>query len=122
MPVRPINESAEEALAVDTLFLACTRPAMFLGVPMEAMGINLIVSGVVFLGGGNLFYLLIAPVTHMVCQSICRHDHNAFSVLLRFLDTKARARNGAVWGGSSCTPLRLVRSRRPQDLGPGAFS
>ena len=40
---------AEERLTEDPLFLACTRPAMVMGVPMEAMGVNVIVSGVVFL-------------------------------------------------------------------------
>jgi type IV secretion system protein VirB3 len=102
----------EERLIEDPLFLACTRPALFLGVPMEAMGFNVIFSGIVFLAGGNLFYLAVAPAIHMVFQSICRHDCNAFRVLLAFLDTKARARNGALWGGSSCTPLVLIPRRR----------
>lgn len=103
---------SEEHLVEDTLFLACTRPAMFFGVPMEAMGVNVMVSGIAFLAGGNLFYLLIAPVIHVVCQSICKHDYNAFRIVFSYLDTKARARNSAVWGGSSCTPLILLPERQ----------
>ena len=101
--------ACEERLVEDTLFLACTRPAMVLGVPMEAAGVNLIVSATAFLAGHSLFYLLIAPALHFVFRGICRTDHNAFRLLLMFLNTKGRARNSALWGGSSCTPLPLRR-------------
>ena len=33
----------EDRLIDEPLFLACTRPAMVVGVPMEAMGVNVIV-------------------------------------------------------------------------------
>lgn len=99
----------EERLVEDTLFLACTRPAMVAGVPMEAMGLNLIVSATVFLAAHSPFYLLIAPVLHVIFRAICKHDHNAFRVLWLFVETKGRARNGASWGGSSSTPLPLRR-------------
>lgn len=100
---------ADERLIEDPLFLACTRPAMVLGVPMEAMGVNVIASGVVFLVGGSLLYLLSAPALHLVFRAICKADHNAFRLLLVFLDTKGRSRNGALWGGSSTSPLPLSR-------------
>lgn len=99
----------DERLAEDTLFLACTRPAMFLGVPMEAMGLNVIFTAIAFLAGHSLFYLLIAPALHLVFQAICKTDHNAFRVLWLFLETKGRSRNGSLWGGSSATPLPLRR-------------
>ncbi len=103
-----------ERLQEDVLLLACTRPALILGVPMEAMGMNLIVSTVAFLGGGSLLYLLMAPVLHVVFQAICRADPNAFRVLYLFVETKGRARNGGLWGGSSASPLRLGRATRAQ--------
>lgn len=96
-------------LTEDTLFLACTRPAMVLGVPMEAMGVNIIVSGLCFLIGGSLLYLLIAFALHGVFTAVCRTDHNAFRLLLIYLDTKGRSRNSALWGGGSYTPLILRR-------------
>lgn len=110
---------AEDRLIEDPLFLACTRPAMVLGVPMEAMGINLIVSGVVFLVGGSLLYLLVAPALHLVFRAICRADHNAFRLLLVYVDTKGRCRNVAFWGGSSVSPLPVVRRYRPTELRRG---
>jgi type IV secretion system protein VirB3 len=108
--------SSEERLVEDTLFLACTRPAMILGVPMEAMGINVILSAIAFLAGHSFLYLLIAPALHLVLQAICKSDHNAFRVLWMFVETKGRARNGAVWGGSSTTPLPLRRRFRPAEV------
>ena len=99
----------EERLVEDTLFLACTRPAMVAGVPMEAVGLNLIVTATVFLAANSPAYLLIAPVLHVVFRAICKHDHNAFRVLWQFVETKGRSRNGATWGGSSATPLPVRR-------------
>ncbi|MGK2255207.1 MAG: type IV secretion system protein VirB3 [Brevundimonas sp.] len=107
---------AEERLTEDPLFLACTRPAMVMGVPMEAMGVNVIVSGVVFLVGGSLLYLLVAPALHLVFRAICRADHNAFRLLFLYVDTKGRCRNGALWGGSSVSPLPLVRRYQPMEV------
>lgn len=99
----------EENLIEDPLFLACTRPAMIWGVPMDAMGLNVMACGVVFLVGGSLLYLLIAPVIHLTFRAICKAEPNAFRLLMAYVDTKGRARNGAAWGGSSPTPLPLVR-------------
>jgi len=110
---------AEERLVEDPLFLACTRPAMVMGVPMEAMGVNVILSGLVFLIGGSLLYLLIAPALHMVFRAVCRADHNAFRLLFVYLDTRGRARNSALWGGSSPSPLPLVRRYRAAELTRG---
>lgn len=102
----------EEPLAEDVLFLACTRPAMVMGVPMEAMGVNVIVSATAFLAAHSLAYLLVAPALHLVFRAICRTDHNAFRVLFLFVQTKGRARTTATWGGSSCPPLPCPRVRR----------
>ena len=110
---------AEERLTEDPLFLACTRPAMVMGVPMEAMGVNVILSGVVFLVGGSLLYLLAAPALHLVFRAVCKADHNAFRLLFVFVDTKGRSRNGAIWGGSSPTPLPLIRRYGPRELRRG---
>ena len=110
---------AEERLAEDPLFLACTRPAMVMGVPMEAMGVNVIVSGLVFLIGGSLVYLLVAPALHLVFRAICKADHNAFRLLFVYVDTKGRARNGALWGGSSTSPLPVARRFVARELSRG---
>lgn len=109
----------QERLTEDTLFLACTRPATVAGAPMEAMGINLIVSATLFLAAGSLLYLLVAPALHMVFREICRHDPNAFRVLWMYLVTKGRCRTRKVWGGSSSTLLPLRRRYIELELSRG---
>ena len=104
-----MSAEADERLTEDPLFLACTRPAMVAGVPMEAMGLNLMLTATVFLAAHSPAYLLIAPAVHVVFRAICKPDHNALRVLWMFFDTKGRSRNGATWGGSSSTPLPLKR-------------
>ncbi|MET0336406.1 MAG: type IV secretion system protein VirB3 [Caulobacter sp.] len=100
---------ATDPVGEDILFLACTRPALILGVPMEAMGLNLIVSSVAFLAGGSLLYLLTAPAVHLVLSAVCRHDHNALRILWLALETRGRSRCARRWGGSSYSPLRFGR-------------
>ncbi len=108
-----------EPLIADTLFLACTRPAMFAGVTVEAMGVNVFVTTLLFLGLGSIFYALIGIVLHGLCRVIVRHDHNAFRVLAGWADTKGRYRTTAYWGGSSVAPLRLKRTFDTGDLAHG---
>jgi type IV secretion system protein VirB3 len=109
----------QEPLIEDTLFLACTRPAMVLGVPMEGMGLIMMVGAIAFLASNSLLYLLVAPALWLVCRAVCRNDYNAFRILLLYVDTKGRARNRAVWGGSSPTPLALRRALRPSEVERG---
>ncbi|HEV2603756.1 MAG TPA: type IV secretion system protein VirB3 [Microvirga sp.] len=105
-----------ERLVEDTLFLACTRPAMIGGVTMEAMGLNVIFSCVLFLVCGSVVYGLVAVPIHLAARALCRHDPNQFRLLFAWIETKGRHRNGGVWGGSSYTPLRLRRRYHPREL------
>jgi type IV secretion system protein VirB3 len=112
-------EAIPERLDEEPLFLACTRPAMVWGVPMEAMGVNLVISCVAFLASGSMLWLLLAPALHTVFRAICRSDANAFRVLYLWLETKGRARNGGHWGGSSPSPLPLRRARTLREVTRG---
>jgi type IV secretion system protein VirB3 len=109
----------DERLTEDPLFLACTRPAMIAGAPMEAVALTVIVSATVFLAAHSLVYLLIAPVLHGICRAICKHDPNAFRVLWLYVDTKGRSRNAATWGGSSFSPMAVCRRFAPAELSRG---
>ncbi len=105
------------ALEKDTLFLACTRPAMIGGVTMEAMGINMIFTTILFIVAGSVAYALVGLVFHVIFKAIVKHDHNMFRVLLGWIETRGRTRNSAFWGGSSLTPMKLVRRYDERDLG-----
>ncbi len=103
------DRDAIERLDEEPLFLACTRPAMIWGAPMEAVGLNVMVSCIAFLAAGSMLWLLVAPALHLVSAAICTSDPNAFRVLYLWVETKGRTRNGATWGGGSPSPLRLRR-------------
>lgn len=105
------------ALEEDILFLACTRPAMIAGVTMEAMGANIILTTILFILAGSIAYALIGLVFHVVFKAVVKHDHNMFRVLLAWVETRGRSRNGTYWGGSSLSPLRLVRRYDERDFG-----
>ena len=109
----------QEPLTTDTLFLACTRPAMFASVTVEARGINVFVTTLLFLALGSIFYALIGVVLHGLARVVIRHDHNAFRVLAGWAETKGRYRTSVYWGGSSVTPLRLKRTYDAGDLDNG---
>lgn len=109
----------DERITEDTLFLACTRPAMVMGVPVEAMAMNVIVTGFVYLVGHSLLYLSFGVALHFIFRLIVKHDHNAFRVLLMWFETKGRARNRSWWGGSSHSPLKVLRHYSKKDLPNG---
>lgn len=107
----------DEHITEDTLFLACTRPAMVAGVTMEAMGINVILTTILYILAGSIAYALVGIVFHLVFKTLVKHDHNMFRVLMAWIETRGRSRNGAFWGGTTLTPLKLVRRYDERDLG-----
>jgi type IV secretion system protein VirB3 len=107
---------AQEGLTEDTLFLACTRPAMWQGVPIEALAINGMVTGIVFVLMSNPFYLLMGLAFHYTTRALISHDYNMFKTLWLWADTKGRARNKDRWGGSSVSPLPLRPARHAREV------
>jgi type IV secretion system protein VirB3 len=103
-------------LEEDTLFLACTRPAMIAGVTMEAMGINIMLTTILYITAGSIAYALVGIVFHLVFRALVKHDHNMFRILLAWIETRGRSRNAAYWGGSTLSPLKLVRRYDERDL------
>ncbi|SDA87686.1 type IV secretion system protein VirB3 [Sinorhizobium sp. NFACC03] len=104
-------------LEEDTLFIACTRPAMIAGVTMEAMGINIMLTTILFIVAGSIAYALVGGVFHLVFRALVTHDHNLFRILLAWVGTRGRTRNGTYWGGATLSPLRLTRRHDERDLG-----
>jgi len=50
---------------------------------------------------------------------VCRYDPHQFRILFAWVETRGRHRNAGLWGGASCTPLRLVRRYRAEELAHG---
>lgn len=104
----------DERLNEDTLFLALTRPPLWLGVPVEATIIIAMTGVLVLMLAGNPVYALaIAGSLLAAARVIVRSDYNMFKLLLLWVRTKGRARNASYWGGSSYSPLPTAPIRRP---------
>lgn len=91
--------------AVDTLFVAMTRPSMKWGVPFEGFVANAIITGFI------TFFIIRRPpgfafgfLIHFILREICRHDPHFFWRWRLFLQTKLRSTTGAIWGGSRLQP------------------
>jgi len=109
--------AGQPTLEEDTLFLACTRPAMVAGVTMEAMGMNVMATTIFYLAAGSLAYAFVGVVFHFIFRALVKHDHNMFRILVVWIGTRGRNRNGSYWGGATLSPLRLVRRFDERDLG-----
>ncbi|MBX4916832.1 type IV secretion system protein VirB3 [Rhizobium bangladeshense] len=100
----------------DTLFLACTRPAMIAGVTMEAMGVNIMLTTILYITAGSIAYALTGIVFHALFRALVKHDHNMFRILLVWIESRGRSRNVAYWGGATISPLTLTRRYDEGDL------
>ena len=89
---------------------------MVLGVTMEALLVNGIVSGSLFIMTSRFEAWALAVVVHGVFRAITYRDHNAFRVLAAWVETRGRCRTVGEWGGASVTPLKLARHFDERDL------
>ncbi|MBY5374729.1 type IV secretion system protein VirB3 [Rhizobium leguminosarum] len=103
----------------DILFLACTRPAMIAGVTMEAMGVNVMLTTILYITAGSIAYALVGVVFHFIFRTLVKHDHNMFRILIAWIETRGRSRNAAYWGGATLSPLILIRRYDERDLSLG---
>lgn len=107
------SAAPDERLREETLFLAVTRPTMWLGVPLEAsLPIALAACLTLIVSGNPLYAGAIGGACLAVARLIERHDANAFRLLWLWTMTKARSRNRAWWGGSSYSPLPVAGLKR----------
>ena len=103
----------DEKLTEEPLFLAVTRPTMWLGVPIEAsLPIALAACLTLIITGNPLYALALACAFLAIARLITRHDANAFRLLWLWTMTKARCRNRTWLGGSSYSPLPINGARR----------
>lgn len=100
-------------LAEDPLFLALTRPTLWLGVPVEATMAIGFISVFALMGLGNpIWALALGGALLGAARLIVRTDYNMFRILFLFGRTKAGAPNKMIWGGASYSPLPVKGSRR----------
>jgi type IV secretion system protein VirB3 len=106
----------EERLEQAPLFLACTRPSMFMGVTLEAFMVNVFFTGILFIGLKSIFYMSVGVFLHVLFRQISKHDPNTFKVLFAYVETKGRCRTSGYWRAATVSPLRLRRAASISDL------
>ena len=106
---------SDEEINRDIVYLALTRPAMFYGVPFEAALCCGAIACLAMILTDNIFFLALFFPLFGISKLIVKKDANAFRVLFRFLETKAKCANRALWGGSSTSPLRVVRRYKVEE-------
>ncbi|MFG1298024.1 VirB3 family type IV secretion system protein [Xanthobacter sp. V13C-7B] len=108
-----------ELVEQEILFLACTRPAVFAGAPMETLPVNAAIGlllGFILLDN-FLVGVGITASLHMVSREIVKRDPNRFRLIAAWLVTTMRCLNRSFWGGSSVTPLQVARHFDERDYG-----
>jgi type IV secretion system protein VirB3 len=101
-----------EPLETDTLYLAATRPAMFMGVPLAVGALLMMLGGLVVVIMRNPFYLGAMVPLWFAARALVSRDYNAVGVALLFLRTSGRSVDNHVWGGASVSPFPIrLRNR-----------
>ena len=80
-----------EPLETDTLYLAATRPAMFMGVPLSLGAMLLMLAGLIVVLLKNPLYLAVMAPLWLAARELVARDYNAVGVLLLYLRTAGRS-------------------------------
>jgi len=96
-----------EPLEVDTLYLAATRPALFMGVPLIVAAAFMMLGGFIIVLLENPLYELVLIPLWLAAKVLVSRDYNAVGVAMLFLRTAGRGVDNARWGGASVAPLPI---------------
>lgn len=99
-----MENSEEQTIVVDPLFVGMTRPATVWGVPYSAVVIEGILVAIIFLAANNPLYLLLAVPIHGVLYLIGAADPGIFDSIFMWAKTNARCLNLQFWGAASFSP------------------
>lgn len=111
--------SENEGIIVDTLFVACTRPATYLGVPFTAFIFELVIVIEIFIFTKNLGALGWAIPVHGLIYLICLKEPRIFELFILWGITKFSSWvNGGIfyWKTSTYSPLAIHVGRSIKDL------
>lgn len=102
-----------QSVKEDPLFLAITRPALMMGIPLEAamLSVSLAAVGSIVLAGTLVLFMPLSVVGFLICRVVAARDPLIFAVLFAWLRSRPRgaalgeATGGRWWGGISMSPL-----------------
>ena len=96
-----------EPLDTDTLYLAATRPALFMGVPLVVAVAFMMLAGFVIVIFENPLYEAVLIPLWFAARVLVARDYNAVGVAVLFLRTAGRGVDSSTWGGVSVAPLPI---------------
>ena len=105
-----------EPLEADTLYLAATRPAMFMGVPLSLGAMLLMLAGLIVVLFKNPLYLMIMAPLWLAARELVARDYNAVGVVLLYLRTAGRSVDSKRWGGASVSPAPIHDRHRGRGM------
>lgn len=105
-----------EPLEADTLYLAATRPALFMGVPLVLAALLLMFAGFIVVLLKDPFYLAIMVPLWFGARELVARDYNAVGVVLLYLRTAGRSVDARKWGGASTSPFPIRPVRRGRGM------
>lgn len=105
-----------EKLEESTLYLAATRPALFMGVPLAVAGVFLMLAGFLIVLIQNPLYELIMIPLWFGARIMVARDYNMVNVALLFLRTAGRSIDNGSWGGASVSPNPIRVPKRGRGM------
>jgi type IV secretion system protein VirB3 len=107
-----------EKLAEDKVYLALTRPAVFMGLPLEAILPILMICMLVWAVMHNPVYPAgIFGALYLPARMIVHYDFNAFRLWGLWFQTVFLSKNRKFWGGGSYSPVRLAGGVKRKHFG-----
>ncbi|MQW86664.1 type IV secretion system protein VirB3 [Sinorhizobium saheli] len=103
-------------LEESTLYVAATRPALFLGVPLTVAGLFMMSAGFLIVIFQNPLYELVLVPLWFGARVIVERDYNAMTIVLLFLQSAGRSVDGHIWGGSSVSPNPIKVPQRGRGM------
>ena len=95
---------SDENVEIDAVFLAMTRPPMFMGVTYSFFVVNGTVTVIAFLAANNLFAFLIGIPVHVIGYLLCLKDPRVFDLWRVHLLKTPPTRNRSFWSANSYRP------------------
>ena len=105
-----------EPLETDTLYLAATRPAMFMGVPLAVGALLMMLCGLIVVIMKNPLYLGVMVPLWFGTRELVARDYNAIGVVLLYLRTAGRSVDNHQWGGASISPFPIRIKNRGRGM------
>ncbi|AHG50097.1 type VI secretion protein (plasmid) [Rhizobium leguminosarum bv. trifolii CB782] len=106
----------KQRLDESVLYVAATRPALFLGVPLNLAGLLMMLGGLIIVIAQNPLYEAVLVPLWYGAKVVVERDYNAASVALLFLQTAGRSVDGSIWGGASVSPNPIKVPRRGRGM------